>query len=194
MVEPIAGWSFVTIAIRRRLQRKQLAAYHGRVIIAVIGASQASEKGLAQAEAVGRELAVRGCVLICGGRGGVMEAACRGAAQAGGLTIGILPEADRSAANPHVKVPIVTGMGSARNYIIALSADAVIAIDHGYGTLAELGFALQAGKPIAGLGTWSITGADGAETPVRRFDDPVEAVEWAVAAATKGDFEETRHG
>jgi hypothetical protein len=155
------------------------------MIVAVIGASRAGPEALAQAEAVGRELATRGCVLICGGHGGVMEAACRGAGEAGGLTIGVLPEDDRRAANPYVQIPIVTGMGPARNRIIVLTADAVIAIDGGYGTLTELGFALQAGKPVVGLGTWSMSSGGVEDESIQRVEDPVEAVERAMAAGDR---------
>jgi len=154
------------------------------VIIAVIGGSQAGESALAQAEAVGRELAMRGCMLICGGHGGVMEAACRGASEAGGLTIGVLPEDDGSQANRYVQIPIVTGIGLARNRTIVLSADAVIAIDGGYGTLSEIAYALQAGKPVVGLGTWSISSNGVEDVAIRRVDDAVEAVRWAVEAAS----------
>ena len=157
-------------------------AYHGRVIIAVIGGSRAAEPVLAQAEAIGRELAKRGCILICGGHGGVMEAACRGASEAGGLTIGVMPEENRSQANPYVRIPIVTGIGLARNRTIVLSADAVIAIDGGYGTLSEIAYALQAGKPVVGLGTWSFSSNGAEDEAVQRAGDPVQAVEWAVAA------------
>lgn len=155
------------------------------MIVAVIGASQAGPEALARAEAVGRELAGRGCVLICGGHGGVMEAACRGASEAGGLTIGVLPEDDSRATNPFVQIPIVTGMGPARNRIIVLTADAVIAIDGGYGTLAELGFALQAGKPVVGLGTWSMSSGGVEDESILRVDEPVAAVELAIAAGDR---------
>ena len=126
------------------------------MIIAVIGGEEAPAEALAQAEAMGREIARRGCTLICGGRGGVMEAACRGAREAGGHTIGVLPGTDRSEANPYVELAIVSGVGRARNLIVALSADAVIAIDGGYGTLSEIGFALQYGRPVVGCrpGRW----------------------------------------
>jgi hypothetical protein len=155
------------------------------MIVAVIGPSQAGPKALAQAEAVGRELAKRGGILICGGHGGVMEAACRGASEAGGLTIGVLPEDDGRLANPYVQIPIVTGMGPARNRIIVLTADAVIAIDGGYGTLTELGFALQAGRPVVGLGTWSISSGGVEDEAIQRVVDPVEAVELAIAAGDR---------
>lgn len=153
------------------------------MIIAVIGGDPAPEQALAQAEAVGREIALRACTLICGGRGGVMEAACKGASEAGGLTIGVLPDSDRSEMNSYVQVPIVTGIGRARNLTIALTADAVIAIDGGYGTLSEIAFSLQHGKPVAGMGTWRIEPNGRDEVPIHRTEDPVEAVAWAIAAA-----------
>jgi uncharacterized protein (TIGR00725 family) len=97
-------------------------------------------------------------VLICGGLGGVMEAACRGAKQTGGTTVGILPGDDRSAANPYVDIVIPTGLGEARNAIVVRSADALIAIGGAYGTLSEIAFALKAGKRVVGLGTWEVEG------------------------------------
>jgi uncharacterized protein (TIGR00725 family) len=104
-------------------------------------------------------------VLVTGGLGGVMEAACRGARDAGGTTIGILPGADRSAANPYVDVAIPTGLGEARNALVVRSADAVIAIGGAYGTLSEIAFALKAGKRVVGLGTWEIDGVEPADSP-----------------------------
>lgn len=153
------------------------------MIIAVIGGDPAPDHALAWAEAVGREIAQRGHMLICGGRGGVMEATCKGATEAGGLTIGVLPDADRSQVNPYVRIPIVTGMGRARNLAIALTADAVIAVDGGYGTLSEIAFALQHGKPVAGLGTWRFESDTEAAAPIFRTEDPIEAVSWAIEAA-----------
>lgn len=161
----------------------QSRVYDGRMIIAVIGGDPAPEEALERAEATGREIALRGHLLICGGRGGVMEAACRGAQAAGGTTIGVLPDSDRSAMNPFVSIPIVTGMGRARNLVIALTADAVIAVDGGYGTLSEIAFALQHGKPVAGLGTWRLETETGDVPPVFRTVDPAEAVAWAIEAA-----------
>jgi len=160
------------------------------MIIAVIGGEEAPAEALAQAEAMGREIARRGCTLICGGRGGVMEAACRGAREAGGHTIGVLPGTDRSEANPYVELAIVSGVGRARNLMVVLSADAVIAIDGGYGTLSEIGFALQYGRPVVGLSTWSLAQAGVEDTRIVRCDDPAAAVETAIAAAaaTKPDL------
>ena len=112
-----------------------------------------------------------------------MEAACRGASEGGGLTIGVMPEDDRSHANRYVQIPIVTGIGLARNRTIVLTADAVIAIDGGHGTLTEIGYALQAGKPVVGLGTWSIRSNGVEDDAIYRTDDPLAAVERAIAAA-----------
>ena len=154
------------------------------MIIAVVGGEEAPPRALAQAEAVGRELARRGCTLICGGRGGVMEAACRGAREAGGRTVGVLPGTDRAEANPYVELAIVSGVGRARNLIVVLSADAVIAIDGGYGTLSEIGFALQYGKPVVGLATWSLSSAEGEEAAILRSNDPAAAV--ALAGRGRG--------
>jgi len=114
---------------------------------------------------VGRLVAERGAVLVCGGLGGTMESACRGAKEGGGLTVGILPGPDRSAANPFVDVALPTGLGEARNALVVRAADVVIAIGGGYGTLSEIALALKAGKPVVGLGTWDIDGVTVAEDP-----------------------------
>ncbi|MFA5309116.1 MAG: TIGR00725 family protein [Dehalococcoidales bacterium] len=127
------------------------------ILIAVIGGSEVPPPIATLAEEVGREIARRGAVLVCGGMGGVMEAACRGAAAEGGMTVGILPGDNRREANPYVKIPIVTGIGYARNAAVVKSARAVIAIDGSYGTLTEIGYALQSGRPVIGLGTWGLT-------------------------------------
>jgi hypothetical protein len=156
------------------------------MIIAVVGGdagSGPSHAALVQAEAAGAEIARRGCMLVCGGRGGVMEAACRGASEAGGVTIGVMPGRDRSGMNPHVQIPILTGLGEARNAIISITADAVIAIDGEYGTLSEIAHALINGKPVVGMGTWRLSKESKDEVPIYRTEDPVEAVRWAVETA-----------
>ena len=102
---------------------------------------------------------------MTGGLGGVMEAACRGARDAGGTTIGILPGADRSAANAYVDVAIPTGLGEARNALVVRAADALIAVGGAYGTLSEIALALKAGKRVVGLGTWQIDGVEAAASP-----------------------------
>ncbi len=144
----------------------------------MVGASQADEATLARAQEVGRGLAVAGAVVLTGGRGGVMAAASRGAAEAGGLTVGILPGADRAEANPHVQVAIATGLGELRNGILVRAVDALIAVGGAYGTLSEIALGLRAGKPVVGLGTWSIEGVVIAATP----EAAVAAVLGAVAA------------
>ena len=104
--------------------------------------------------------------MVCGGLGGAMEAACRGAKAEGGTTVGILPGGDRSAANPYVDVAVPTGLGEARNALVVRAADAVIAVAGGYGTLSEIALALSAGKPVVGLGTWELEGVvDGLARP-----------------------------
>jgi uncharacterized protein (TIGR00725 family) len=129
--------------------------------VSVIGGSQCSDRGAELAEAVGRELAERGHELVCGGLTGVMEHACRGAREVGGHTIGILPGEDRAAANPHVETAVATGLGNARNVLVVLNGDAVIAVEGATGTLSELGHALDLGRPVAGLGTHRIKELDG---------------------------------
>ncbi len=153
--------------------------------IALIGPRVASEAVLAAAEAVGAGVARRGGILICGGRGGAMEAACRGAKAAGGLTIGVLPGPDDGDANPWVDVPIVTGVGEARNAIVARTAQAVIAVGGAYGTLSEIALALCFGVPVVGLGTWTVAPGDApdAPDPIVRAGDPDEAVEAAFRLA-----------
>ena len=148
--------------------------------IAVIGGSQATAAELKAAELVGREIARGGAALVCGGLGGVMEAACRGAAEEGGLTIGILSGDNRNAANEFVKVPIVTGMGYARNVAVVKSAQAVIAIGGSYGTLSEIGHALQSGLPVIGLDTWGISRKGKERSPIIEAKTPAEAVEKAL--------------
>jgi uncharacterized protein (TIGR00725 family) len=128
--------------------------------VAVVGPGEASPDEIAAAERVGSELARRGAVVVCGGLGGVMEAACRGAKEEGGTTLGILPGVDRSAANPYVDVAVATGLGEARNALVVRAADALIAVGGAYGTLSEIALALKGGKRVVGVGTWDIDGVD----------------------------------
>ena len=153
-------------------------------IIAVIGGGQASAREAKLAEEIGRELARNDVILICGGLGGVMEAACRGAQSAGGVTIGILPGENRQAANPSVQIPIVTGMGYARNVAVVKSAQAVIAIGGSFGTLSEIGHALQSGIPVVGLNTWSLSRNGKEDNSIILAQNPAEAVNIALDAAT----------
>jgi uncharacterized protein (TIGR00725 family) len=147
-----------------------------KIFIAVIGGGKVTPQVAELAEEVGREIARHGAVLVCGGLGGVMEAACRGAGSEGGLTIGILPGENRRSANPHVKIPIVTGAGYARNVAVVKSAQAVIAIDGSYGTLSEIGHALQSGIPVIGLKTWSLSINGQEDSSIILADSPEDAV------------------
>jgi len=150
-------------------------------LIAVIGGSAPTAEEMSLAEQVGRAVAEAGAVLVCGGRGGVMEAACRGAKQADGLTIGILPGSDDSDANPYVDIAVVTGLGDARNVIIARTADVAIAVGGSYGTLSEISFALVFDKPVVGLGTWSMEREGHPPAPIVRAGTPQGAVREAMA-------------
>ncbi len=135
------------------------------------------------AEEVGSELAKRDAILVCGGLGGVMEAACRGAQSEDGLTIGILPGESRQAANPYVQIPIVTGIGYARNVAVVKSAQAVIAIGGSYGTLSEISYALQSGIPVIGLNTWSLFRNGQQDNSIILAQNPTEAVNKALNLA-----------
>ena len=151
--------------------------------IAVIGGSQCSAEEAKLAEEVGCELARRGATLMCGGLGGVMKAACKGASSEGGVTIGILPGESRRAANPYVQVPIVTGIGYARNIAVVKSAQAVIAIGGSYGTLSEIGHALQSGIPVIGLNTWALSRNGQLDDSIIPVQNPAEAVDTALSLA-----------
>jgi uncharacterized protein (TIGR00725 family) len=131
--------------------------------IAVIGPGDAGPVETADADKTGRVLAREGAVLLCGGRGGVMEAACRGAREEGGMTVGILP--DTGNGNPYLSVVIRTGLGNARNAVLIQSADAVVALGGGYGTLSEIALALKGGREVFGVKTWKIDGVVTCETP-----------------------------
>jgi len=150
--------------------------------IAVIGGSECSPQEAELAEEVGRELARQGAFLVCGGLGGIMAAVCKGASSEGGVTIGILPGGSRQAANPYVQIPIVTNLGEARNVVLVKSAEAVIAIGGGYGTLSEIGHALRNGIPVVGLNTWSLSRNDRSDNSIILAQDPAEAVKKAIGS------------
>lgn len=134
--------------------------------LAVVGAGNAAPEIYEMAVAVGREAAHRGLIVITGGLGGVMEAAAKGAREAGGLTLGILPGGDRSEANPYIQIAVATNIRHARNSIIAHTADALIAVDGEYGTLSEIALGLKLGKPVVGMRvSWNIPGVVQAEHP-----------------------------
>lgn len=145
--------------------------------VSVIGGGTITDEQAEQARAVGRELGRRGHTVVCGGRGGTMEAVCRGAQSEDGETIGILPSGDRAEANAYVDVAIATGLGHARNAMVPLNGDAVIALTGGPGTLTEIGFALIHGRPVVGLESHEIADVD---LPV--VNTPAEAVDWVEAA------------
>ena len=157
------------------------------MIISVIGGEVCPPEALAAAEAVGRELARRGATLVCGGGGGVMEAACRGARSEGGHTIGILPgrSALETPPNDYVEFPLFTGLGFARNIIVVLSGQAVIAISGAYGTLSEIAYALIHDIPVVGLDTWDFAYHGHESERIVRISDPVQAVDEAIALAER---------
>ena len=155
------------------------------MIVAVIGDSSCPPEEAKLAEAVGELLAQRGVTIICGGLGGVMEAVCRGAKSRGGLTIGVLPGENPSMANSYIDIPIVTGIGYARNMAVVKSAQAVIAIGGNYGTLSEIAYALKRDIPVIGLNTWSLSRNGREDDPIIRAHGAPEAVDRAVSLAKK---------
>ena len=153
------------------------------MIIAVIGESHARPHIAQLAEQVGRELARRKIDLVCGGMDGVMEAACRGAKSEGGTTIAILAGSDPLQANDYIDIPILTGLGYARNAIVVKTGMAVIAVGGAYGTLSEIGHALAENIPVIGLETWGLTRAgESPDTAMIIASDPSDAVEKAIRA------------
>jgi uncharacterized protein (TIGR00725 family) len=158
-------------------------------LIAVCGAQNPPPAVYSIAEDVGSELARAGAVLVCGGLEGVMEAACKGAARHGGLTIGILPGLDPREANRWVKIPIATGIGHARNLAVVATSHAVIAVDGGFGTLSEIAYALRIGRPVVGLASWTLQpGEHNSDLEdgvvLHPASDPAEAVRLAIHLAT----------
>lgn len=151
-----------------------------RLIIGVIGSSKPDKELETLAENVGRELANKGITVICGGLTGVMEACCRGAKEAGGLTIGILPGTSGQDANPYVDIAIPTGIGEARNLVIIRSSHTVIAIGGGYGTLSEMAFALKLKVPVIGLKTWDLNKINKEDVNIIPASSAKEAVEKAI--------------
>ncbi|UCB48060.1 MAG: TIGR00725 family protein [Deltaproteobacteria bacterium] len=138
--------------------------------IGVIGAGQCSDKTYQLARNLGSEMGKKGWILVCGGLGGVMEAAARGCAEAGGMTVGILPGLDKASANPYIKIPLATGLGEGRNLLVVRASDVLVSVAGGYGTLSEIALALKVNKPVIGLETWeNIQG-------VQYVSDPEEAM------------------
>lgn len=153
--------------------------------IGVIGEQDAAPALVAVAEEIGREVARRGGVIVCGGMGGVMAGAASGAAREGGIVVGILPGTTPEGSSPDVTIPIVTGMGEGRNVLIVRTAEAVIAIGGAYGTLSEIAYALKMGVPVVGYQTWVLQRTGLIEDPICRVDEPMEAVALAWDAAVK---------
>jgi uncharacterized protein (TIGR00725 family) len=158
------------------------------IAVAVVGSSTCTAVEELLAAEVGRRLARAGALVVTGGLGGVMAAACRGAHDAGGTTVGLLPGEVRAEANRWVSVAVPTGLGEARNVLVVRAADAVVAVGGEYGTLSEIGFALKLGRPVVGLGSWELRrpGAATADPAVRRARDPEEAVATALELAGGG--------
>jgi uncharacterized protein (TIGR00725 family) len=150
--------------------------------VAVVGAGNASPEEERMAAAVGRGLGEAGAIVVCGGRGGVMEAACRGAKAGGGTTVGILPGVSRADANPYVDVAIATGLGELRNGLIVRTADALVAVGGEFGTLSEIALALRAGKTVVGLRTWELPRPGDPVDPIVRAASPEDAVARVLAA------------
>jgi uncharacterized protein (TIGR00725 family) len=147
------------------------------VRVSVAGGITATQEELSIAEETGRLLAQRRAIVVCGGLGGIMEAVCRGASSAGGITIGILPGNNPGSANPYVKIPIPTGLGEARNAIVATSSDALIAISGRLGTLSEIALALRSGIPVIGIETWELDDERTQPFSFHRAKNAAEAVE-----------------
>ena len=147
-----------------------------KLMISVIGASKATPREFQLAEETGKAIADAGCVLVCGGLSGVMEGAAKGSTEAGGFSVGILPQNDKSQANPHLSIALPTGLGHMRNYLVASAADGVIAIGGAAGTLSEIGMALTLGRPLVLLESLDVDaiGLNGAGT--LRAAAPNEAV------------------
>ena len=155
--------------------------------ISIIGSSEASPEAMLLAEAVGRELGLRGITVVTGGLGGVMEAASMGAKKAGSVTIGIIPGLDPSEANDYVDIPICTGIGYARNIIVVRSGRAVIAVSGAFGTLSEIAQALGDNIPVIGLNTWSVSRNGEKDMSIILAKDPIDAVDKALDAALTRD-------
>jgi len=145
-------------------------------LVSLIGGSECTPEEASLAEETGRRMAQAGFAVVCGGRGGVMEAACRGAWQVGGVTVGILPGEMGGEGNDYLTVELPTGLGEARNVLVVRAGEAVIAIGGGLGTLAEIAHALRLGKRVVALASWQATSPDGASLPVLRVTTPAEAV------------------
>ena len=149
----------------------------------MIGAGESEEEILRDAEEVGRRIAEAGALLICGGRGGVMEAASRGAAEAGGTVIGVLPTLSPADANPYVTHAVATGIGEARNLAVVASGEAVIAVGGEWGTLSEIAHARKIGRPVVAIQSWTLRNRAGTDLGIVEAETPEQAVSAALSAA-----------
>jgi uncharacterized protein (TIGR00725 family) len=156
-----------------------------RAYVAVVGAGRATADEARLAEAVGRGLGAAGAVVVCGGLGGVMEAACRGAKSAGAITLAILPGTSRAEANPFVDVAVPTGLGELRNGLVVRAADGVVAVGGEFGTLSEIALALKAGKPVFALGGWELAREGEPVDAIVRATSPEDAVALVLAACAQ---------
>jgi uncharacterized protein (TIGR00725 family) len=156
-----------------------------RLQISVIGASRGEEEILGDAEEVGRRVAEAGAVLVCGGRTGVMEAASKGASEAGGTVVGILPTLSPADANPYVTHAVATGIGEARNLAVVASGQAVIAVGGEWGTLSEIAYARKLGRPVVAIQSWALRNRSGTDLGIVEADTPERAVEEALSSAVE---------
>jgi uncharacterized protein (TIGR00725 family) len=154
-----------------------------QVQISVIGAAEGAPEILRDAEAVGRGIADAGAVLVCGGRTGVMEAASKGASEAGGTVVAVLPGVSPADANPYVTYAVATGIGQARNLAVVASGEAVIAVGGEWGTLSEIAFARKLGRPVVAIQSWTLRNRSGTDLGIVEAETPEEAVGTALAAA-----------
>jgi uncharacterized protein (TIGR00725 family) len=153
------------------------------VQISVIGGAEGEPEIMRDAEAVGRGIAEAGAILVCGGRTGVMEAASKGASEAGGIVLGVLPSLSRADANPYVSYVIATGIGEARNLAVVASGDAVIAVGGEWGTLSEIAYARKLGRPVVAIQSWSLRNRAGSDLGIVEASGPEDAVRTALTAA-----------
>jgi uncharacterized protein (TIGR00725 family) len=154
-----------------------------KVQISVIGAGQGEDEILRDAEEVGRRIAEAGAVLVCGGRTGVMEAASKGASEAGGTVVGVLPTVSTEEANPYVTHVVATGIGEARNLAVVASGAAVIAVGGEWGTLSEIAYARKLGRPVVAIQSWALRNRSGTDLGIVEAESPEQAVEAALSAA-----------
>lgn len=156
------------------------------IYVAVVGGSMFEERACTHADHIGRLLAQRDAIVVCGGLGGVMEAVCRGAKSENGITVGLLPGESRAEANGYIDIALPTGLGEMRNMLVVNASDVVIAVGGEFGTLSEVAFALRIGKPVVGLGTWELAKEGKPDSTIVRATSPQEAVDRALELVKGG--------